>query len=71
MIFSCGTAFFFAFAFFVRVRENQFCYEERVAQIRERVLKTLGRVDGAQSVEIRFPIFTDLHRGGTGFSPCK
>lgn len=53
-----GVAFLVCFRF----RENQFCYEERISQIRERVIKTLSRVNGAQCGEIAFGVFTYAHQ---------
>src|SRR5690242_3224125 len=45
----------------VALRQNQLRYEQRIAQIRKRVLETLRGVNRAQLCEIRLPIFADEH----------
>jgi|SRR5579863_6598038 len=41
--------------------EHQLGDEQRIAEIGERVIETLGGVDGAQLREIRWPIFANVH----------
>ncbi len=53
------------------LREDQLGNEERVAQIRQRVVKALRRMNGAQRMHIIFSIFADAHFIGTGFSLCS
>jgi hypothetical protein len=53
---------------FFRFRQNQFCYEERVVQVRERILEALCCMNRAQLGQVRFPIFANLHRRSACFS---
>src|SRR5260370_18083897 len=53
------------------LRKDQLGDEERVAQVRQVVVETLCRMDGAQRTEILLGVLANKHFSSTGFSLCS